>query len=89
MTPKLYGESAIYFFDACVTDQPRFVKMAGYYHVLFLLQFYGQRRSLFRGRFGEAVVIRGYTVFKSIPTLFLLILAHVKLHKKTIFFVKS
>ena len=62
--------------------------MAWYYQVLFLLQFYGKRRSLSRGRLGEAVVIRGYTVFKSIATLFLLILAYVKLDKKTIIFVK-
>ena len=46
--------------------------MAWYYQVLFLLQFYGKRRSLSRGPLGEAVVIRGYTVFKSIATLFLL-----------------
>ena len=59
--------------------------MAWYYQVLFLLQFYGQRRSLSRGRFGEAVVIRDYPVFKSIPTLFLLILAYVTLHKKQSF----
>ena len=38
-----------------------------------------------RGRLGEAVVIRGYTVFKSIPTLFLLILAYIKLHKNNLF----
>ena len=58
--------------------------MAWNYQVLFLFQFYGQR-SLSRGRLGEAVVIRGYTVFNSVPTLFLPILAYVKLHKNNLF----
>ena len=45
---QLYGESVIHFFDVWVTDQPRFVEMAWYYQVLFLLQFYGKRRSLLK-----------------------------------------